>query len=458
MRLQFLRAFLLTLGLHRATQAAIINKSIKRVIDLTQHIVRVSTEISITDPENEINEYVIAIHKSINEHVAYISASKFGEIVSSDDIISKKESSVATHILKLKKPIATGEVGTIKITMQLTRSLIPYPAQIKQQDDQKVLYYDSQYVLSPYATKEQTTKLKMPSPRVESFSKLEPYQQKGSFITYGPYENVESFSGTPKDVRIHYRNHSPFITVTELTKEIELSMWGRVSVEEVYDLSHTGAVLKGSFSRLKYAQGATGASFSELRATLPKEAIGLYYRDQIGNITTSRVRVTSKSTEVELTPRFPMMGGWKTQFYFGYALPTWSVLKHAGDSYKLEVEFSSSIAGIAVDSQTLKIILPEGARDAKVDVPFHVDKQSETRRLTYLDTSLIGRPVLILKKKNLTGKHNAIFTVTFDFPSKFMLLEPGLLISAFFVFFVFCMIILRCDLSIAQKSRKKKAD
>ncbi|CCI48974.1 unnamed protein product [Albugo candida] len=458
MRLQLLRTLLLTLGLHHAADAAIINKSIKRVIDLTQHVVRVNTDITVTDSENDITEYVIAVHKSINEHVAYIAAPKFGDVVPSDKIVSKKGQAVATYILKLKTPIAKGEESTIKVTMQLTRSLTPYPVQIKQGDDQKVLFYDSQFVLSPYVTETQTTILKMPSARVESFSKLEPCQHKGSFITYGPYENVEPYAGNANDVRVHYRNHSPFITVTELIKEVEVSMWGRVSVEEVYDISHTGAALKGPFSRLAYSLGTTGASFNTLHARLPKEAMGIYYRDQIGNITTSHVRATSKSKEVELSLRFPIMGGWKTQFYLGYALPTSSVLKRSGESYKLEVEFSSPIAGIAVDSQTLKIILPEGAQNVKVNVPFQIDDQSETRRLTYLDTSLIGRPVLILKKKNLTRKHNAIFTVTFDFPSKFMLLEPGLLISGFFIFFVICMIMFRCEFSLAQKTRKKKVE
>ena len=50
---------------------------------------------------------------------------------------------------------------------------------------------------------------------------------------------------------------------------------------------------------------------------IDKKARDIYYRDIIGNITTSNVRRQSDGVNVELTMRFPMMGGWKTEFYWG---------------------------------------------------------------------------------------------------------------------------------------------
>ena len=43
----------------------------------------------------------------------------------------------------------------------------------------------------------------------------------------------------------------------------------------------------------------------------------MYYRDILGNITTSHVRRQQDSTLVELEMRFPMLGGWKNEFYWG---------------------------------------------------------------------------------------------------------------------------------------------
>lgn len=51
---------------------------------------------------------------------------------------------------------------------------------------------------------------------------------------------------------IHSENNSPFLAVTRLTRHIEVSHWGAISVEETVDVRHTGARLRGSFSRFDY--------------------------------------------------------------------------------------------------------------------------------------------------------------------------------------------------------------
>lgn len=51
---------------------------------------------------------------------------------------------------------------------------------------------------------------------------------------------------------IHYENNSPFLTVTRLERVIEVSHWGNIAVEETIDVLHTGASLKGPFSRYDY--------------------------------------------------------------------------------------------------------------------------------------------------------------------------------------------------------------
>lgn len=52
--------------------------------------------------------------------------------------------------------------------------------------------------------------------------------------------------------KVHYENNSPFLTITSMTRVIEVSHWGNIAVEENVDLKHTGAVLKGPFSRYDY--------------------------------------------------------------------------------------------------------------------------------------------------------------------------------------------------------------
>lgn len=53
-------------------------------------------------------------------------------------------------------------------------------------------------------------------------------------------------------MKIHYENNTPFLTISSITRTIELSHWGNIAVEETIDLRHTGAYLKGPFSRYDY--------------------------------------------------------------------------------------------------------------------------------------------------------------------------------------------------------------
>jgi len=171
--------------------------------------------------------------------------------------------------------------------------------------------------------------------------------------------------------------------------------------------------------------------------------------------------------------RFPLFGGWKTQFYQGYSVPVQELLTVArGDRYTLTVPFSVPFSEVWVQDLTVKVVLPEWARDVKVDVPFQVEEvrgwggasrgkgrgrgqgnmiddddddgpstarhqQSRTSRLTYLDTSLSGgRPVIVLKKQNVVAEHIQPITVSYSFPKTAMLLEPLYLVLAFFAFFL----------------------
>jgi len=53
---------------------------------------------------------------------------------------------------------------------------------------------------------------------------------------------VQPFSGGA--LSVHFENNGPFAEAVSLVREIEVSHWGNVYVEEYYDIKHTGALLK----------------------------------------------------------------------------------------------------------------------------------------------------------------------------------------------------------------------
>jgi len=84
----------------------------------------------------------------------------------------------------------------------------------------------------------------------------------------------------------------------------------------------------------------------------------------------------------------------------------------------------------------IKVILPEGSTDISVNVPYTVE-QSRTKRFTYLYSDLNGgRPVVILRAKNLVEEHDKQVVISYNFVKSRMIVEPLMLVGSFFVLFL----------------------
>lgn len=185
-------------------------------------------------------------------------------------------------------------------------------------------------------------------------------------------------------MRIHYVNNYPFAKFSSVTREIEVSHWGNIAIEEIYELKHAGAVLKGGFSRFDYQmkRGGSSPSFRNLVATLPSQASNIYYRDQIGNISTSDIKKTKDGdVELDIQTRFPIFGGWQTQFYVGYSIPTeLALFVDTEGRFKLKFDFFTIFEDVWVEDMEIKVILPEGSTGIKVNVPYEAE---ESRTIRY---------------------------------------------------------------------------
>jgi oligosaccharyltransferase complex subunit alpha (ribophorin I) len=59
---------------------------------------------------------------------------------------------------------------------------------------------------------------------------------------YGPYENVAA--DATSELVYHFESKAPFLTVTNIVREVEVSHWGNVAITEDITMQHTGAKLK----------------------------------------------------------------------------------------------------------------------------------------------------------------------------------------------------------------------
>uniref|UniRef100_A0A1D1ZGL5 Dolichyl-diphosphooligosaccharide--protein glycosyltransferase subunit 1 n=1 Tax=Anthurium amnicola TaxID=1678845 RepID=A0A1D1ZGL5_9ARAE len=432
-----------------------------RKIDLTSHIVRVTSSLKIENTGPGVASKVLLVfpnHQARNlaELRSFCHEGKGKSKGSSErlhvEVVQPEgmPTDLAFYSVHLQKELNEGEILTLEVLAVFTHLLKPFPEQISQADVQLVLFQDSAYSLSPYVVKIQTLGIRLPSPNVESFTKFQNSKLVDSEIKYGPYENLPAFSYTP--IVVHFECNRPFAVAQELLREIEISHWGNIQVTEHYKLVHGGADIKGGFSRIDYQSRPVvwgASSFRHLLARLPPRAHSFYYRDEIGNVSTSHLRGDSRKTELIIEPRYPMFGGWKTSFTVGYGLPLKDFLFESEGRRLLNISFGCPVDDLVVDDLIVKVVLPEGSKDFSSYVSFPT-KQWQEIKYSHLD--IVGRSVIVLQKTNVVPEHNEPFLVYYRFHNISLLREPLMLTVGFFLLFVAYVIYMRVDMSISKSS------
>lgn len=179
--------------------------------------------------------------------------------------------------------------------------------------------------------------------------------------------------------------------------------------------------------------------------------IFIRYSDTNGNISTSAMRNLKDSVELDLRPRFPLFGGWKTHYTIGYNVPSFEYLFNSGDQYVLKMRVIDHIFDdMAIDKATVKIILPEGCASIKLIPPYSVQRLPDQVHYTYLDT--VGRPVIVFTKQNLVESHIADFNLKYSFSKARMIQEPLLIIGFLYALFLIVIVWTRLDFSITKDS------
>ncbi|XP_075218764.1 dolichyl-diphosphooligosaccharide--protein glycosyltransferase subunit 1 [Lycorma delicatula] len=424
-------------------------KNVDRSIDLSSQLAKIIHKITIeNNGKTPVKNFLFAIEPQFKSKVAFVGA-QTGTNLKVTEVKVDSHVDKQFYRIDLKEALSSGKTVTVEVETVYTYILTPYPTSISQKDKQFVRYRGNHYIYSPYQVIKQTTAVNVGTRNVESYSKLLPLSQSDTTYTYGPYTQIQPFS---EDVMvIHYENNSPFLSVTHLQRVIEVSHWGNIAVEEEIDLLHTGAKLKGPFSRYEYQREAHSgvSSIKSFKTILPAAATDAYYRDEIGNISTSHMRVLSDSVELDLRPRFPLFGGWKTHYVLGYSVPSYEYLYNSGDDYKLKMRLVDHVFDdMVIDEAVTKIILPEGSHSMQLTTPYPVQRLPDSLHYTYLDTK--GRIVISVTMKNLVEHHIQDFELSYVFPRILMLQEPLLVVIAFYLLFLLVVIYVRLDFCIAK--------
>jgi oligosaccharyltransferase complex subunit alpha (ribophorin I) len=336
--------------------------------------------------------------------------------------------------------------------------LEPYPKKIMEIEVQKVLLVSSALVPTEYPTDSQKTTVAVPKD-----SELYAVGPSGSSkridenkVEIGPFSSEERNPGL---LRVHFKLDIPLLVLESAEKTIELSHLGQaVSVSEELTLRNRGAAVDGEFNRvphahLKYSGDnvpfRVGHTLTEVDAIVPVNAFDIHYRDVIGNISSSAARRESDLTRVSLRPRFPLLGGWKTEFSFLFNIPFSGDYVHQdSDEYLLTVPLGHSLAGVFARQMVVNIILPAGVSDISVSVPGrHVEELTSKKSFGWLDSQILGernaRTLVTLKMGPfVAGESNSVrpgLFITYKLPVWALLKAPLLMtvyILSLFVLFI----------------------
>lgn len=169
-----------------------------------------------------------------------------------------RDSPVVYYSINLPKPLGVNDTLLLTVSTIESHPSTPLPAVAKQTDQQSLLYETNAYIVSPYGTVNQRTKIKCPTPGIHSYTNPPslsrfttdvPATKSGASITYGPFRDItpsdsKHFADSVQEtVKIHYQYDGPVLTVAKLRRAAEISHWGaNLNIQDDIHLRNDGAM------------------------------------------------------------------------------------------------------------------------------------------------------------------------------------------------------------------------
>ncbi|KAG2210082.1 hypothetical protein INT46_001912 [Mucor plumbeus] len=433
------------------------NIKVLRVIDVDSAIAREDVGIRAKNIDTKAaNEYYFHLPAILAQNTASISAFLRKQKTELEVILEERDALTDMNVYKviLNEPVKPQDDILIGLKIAYIHNIKPMPTKLPQVARQHTVYAFNSYFLSPYYTKETKTTLQTPSKNIASHKGAQGKSSaSNNKVVYGPYSDVAPLSF---DIATcHFENTKPLITITSLQRDVEVSHWGKnLAVEEHYALRNDGSLLDSDFNRVQYQITAhlheqtnvlKGLSFD-----LPASARDPYFRDEVGNVSTSNFRNEDKKSVLEIRPRYPLFGGWNYTWYQGFNADLGSyVHKAKSGKYVLNINFVENVKEMIVDKAIIRVVLPEGSTNVKITTPFAVDSELITSHFTYFDST--GRTMVILEKSNVVKEHELPIQIEYEYSSFRLLQKPLVVTSAIFILFFVSIILNQMTFKIGKE-------
>ena len=398
------------------------NIQVNRTIDLNNHIVKVESRILVKNNKiDPANSYRLPLLKNITKNLLYLEA-KMSAVEEETEITLKihkqhktNEDFVYYDLSFRSEPMNNEEERIIIISEYYSDQFELLPKEIYLTDNQYVVFHSTKNFISFYKTKQQTTRVSLPieKNKILSYTKSNAAVDLDKII-YTFMEEKDSYFFEEFDV--HFECNFSLIQFNSVEKIHEVSHWGNIAVEERYQIVNVGAKLIGEFGRVDFDDEGVRGGKNALRALyskLPLRANNLWYRDEIGNVSTSRAFRDWDDVKLDLELRFPLLGGWKSNYNVGYSLPTkFHVSLNEEGQYKLNMTFGLGYDDLLAKNYSYKIILPENSEVLRVKLPLESSSYKIKYDKSYSFLDFFGRTTVVITMNNVFDIHRVPIEVS----------------------------------------------
>ncbi|KAJ3271344.1 proteasome regulatory particle base subunit [Terramyces sp. JEL0728] len=332
----------------------------------------------------------------------------------------------------------------------------PYPKEVDQLNTDQMYYYSGDLSFySPYTSSSVEHLVRLPNTR-QPKSHTDNAVKKGKDLLY-KFENVNR--GTFKELNVHYYNNHAALIAKTFKKQVKVAYWSPIlHFQEDYEMHHEGAKLKGQFSRVDYKLHQYAAHQTNVlqsyNAILPPNAYNVYMKDLVGNVSTTHFRNEKKQSVLEIQPRYPVYGGWRYSWWHGWTVDfsQFGSFDAFRNVYTLKIDLAPSVKHLAINHAEFEVILPEGAKEVTVQVPFEIESQSEYKTFTYFDS--VGRPTVKITKNNLVDELNQPVIISYEYTFADKMKKPILVGTIVVATLSLISFLFSMDLSITKSPEK----